>query len=512
MRVLSVLVIASLFLPLGLAQGHEHGEGGPIVIATDLNDEGLALVGHPAHFNVIAFGDDDEPDFHQDLPVRVFNNGRVVFQTGNVAGHDYDGVQAFDIAFMEPGTWRVEALQGDEVVAHRNGTVEAIPTDAAPATMHLDVRSSASGAGSGGAIVVDAGVMQNGSVVPHVDVIVDIHDADGRLVFRTHAHTHTEIPRISVVPDAAGTYTVRATGFVAFPTEGGPRFEPVVTVDTVQFNRDPLPFGPPASSAPPQAMNAVVRGVAGELQLVGTYDPWTQVGSDTIQRLSATVVGSNGMPVQHVDFSAELRGPDGLVFRSQDLHEYDGSFEVALKQAKHGLYELTIQASYGQWSDEITMPYAVVPVGAGTKTGDQLFRLEAEAQQFNLSTIRVEGKDTAGNAFAHGEIDVDLRTPDGLPLLLTKVHTHGDGVFSFDYAPPVAGDLLLGMTPFPLEAGRLLDYHGEHVGQPVSSLLTVAAAPPTTDAVDTVRSDERDMPAPAIALLVVALLVLARRR
>lgn len=504
MRVLVALLVLSLLIPSATAQEHDHGVG-PVQISTDLNDDGLALVGHPAHFNVIAFGDDDAPDFHQDLPVRVWHNGRVVFQTDDTAGHDYDGIQAFDIAFTEPGTWRVEALQAGEVVAHREGTVVHAAGNAT-----LDVHLGQPVGIGGDGIVIDFAIHQDGRQVDHVDGLVEVFHGD-RLVFRTHTHTHDERQRLRFVPDASGDHTVRITGYVAFPTEDGPRFTPVVHEQLVAFEREITSNTLPATTPPPEAPNAVVRGTTGPYTLLGTYDPWTQVGVDTIQRLTATVLDEAGVPLQHVDFDAHLVGPHGTVFSSSTLHEYDGSFEVATKQAELGLYELRIEASRGNWSDEIVMPYAVVPAGAGAKAGDQLFPLDAAPKAHELSRIRIDGQDVAGNPFAHGELDVDIRAPSGLPLLLTKIHTHGDGVFRFDYAPPVAGALPMRLTPFPLEASAITGYHGAAVGSPIAPHLEVA---PGVSVVALPESgvDERRTPGAPIAVLVVALALVARRR
>lgn len=468
-KLMRVVLLLLLLAPLAAAQGHDHGTS-PVRIATDLNADGLALAGHPAHFALVAFGDDEVPDFHQDLPVRVWYNDTLLWEQTVISGHDYDGINAFSIAFPGPGTWRVEALNGDDVIAERNGTVVDAGADQAELTW---VR--------GGAYDVQTfnfDLTVDGERVNHSDTWFEIW-RDGMLWFRTHTHTHDEEQEVTVrLP--MGPFTARLTGYMAFPTEDGPRFAAVAeeiqgeVTDVEGALRD---LGTPPT--PPEAKNAAVQGTnTSPYHLVGTYDPFTQVGPDTLQHLSALVVDEHGDAVQHVDFKAELWGPDGLQFASDTLHEYDGIYDVATRQEIPGVYWLDVTASRGDWTDTIQLPYTVLPPAVATVAGPQIVTLAGSLTAGTAGDMTIWAADPAGNPFAHGEMEVQVRAAADRPALVhAKLHTHTNGDFPFRLALAEAGDHDLVVTPFPLDPQPVMGYHRGQLGAPMDFNLDVAEGP-----------------------------------
>lgn len=470
MRVLALALL--LVLPLVAGQGHEHGgPGGPVAVVTDLHTDGLAFAGTPAHFAVVAFGSDDEPDFHQDMPVRVLLDDVVLWQTTAASGHDYDGIVELDIVFPHPGTWRVEALDADGgVLAHREGTVVERVTE--PEVTWLGtVPATASVLEP---LRLEYGLAGAAGLLNHTDVVLELY-RDGLLVFRTHTHTHTETQSVGLRFPEPGEYTLRRIGYQAFPTEDDAAFRPVVDERTITVTGVP-PAPVPSTPTLPGAttdLNAVVRGEAGgAYQLLGAFDPYTVVGPGTLQHLSALVVDPEERAlVQHVDFEATLTGPAGELFSSSTLHEYDGIYELATQQTLPGTYRLAVTASYGDWSDAIELVYVVAPPAAATVAGPQVLTLTSGAlTESQPSPIEFRAADAAGNPFAHGELEIDLRDRDGLSLLHAKLHTHGDGAFPATVAVP-AGSNPLHVTPFPLMPQPALTYHQDELGTPLGFRL-----------------------------------------
>lgn len=468
MRVLALALL--LALPMVAAQGHDHGgAGGPVVVATDLDTDGLALAGTPAHFAVVAFGDDDEPDFHQDMPVRVLLDGVVLWETTATSGHDYDGVVELDVVFPHEGTWRVEAIGADgSVVAHREGPVVARVSE--PEVSWLgEVPATAT---TGEPLRLEYGLAGARGLLNHTDVVVEVY-RDGLLVFRTHTHTHTTMQSLDVAFPAPGEYVLRRIGYQAFPTETGAAFEPIVDEQVITVAGG-LPTPAPSVPGAQTDLNAVVRGQGGgTYQLLGAYDPYTVVGPGTLQHLSALVVDpATGGLVQHVDFEASLTGPAGTLFESATLHEYDGIYTLATQQVVPGSYGLTVTASRGDWSDTIHLPYVVAPPAAATVAGPQVLTLEADpdAAAGQPGAIRFQAADAAGRPFAHGELEIDLRDARGLSLLHAKLHTHDDGAFPATITAP-AGSNPLHVTPFPLMPQPALTYHQDALGAPLGFTL-----------------------------------------
>ncbi len=501
MRILGV-VIALLLLPVAGAQSHEHGEAGPVVIATDLGPSMTAHVGSPVHFALLALGDDLDPDFHVDLPVRVTLNNVTLWQTTMVSGHDYDGINALDIVFPVAGDWEV-AVMADGAVQHAiHGKV--IDTPLRAAKLLLEAPASAT-VGSPASFTYE---LVDGGRVNHTDAVFEVFK-DGQLWFRTHTHTHTEAQSIDYAFTESGAYTIRVTGYTAFPGSAA-SVAPVVAQVLINVAPAPIPLPTTPSAQQPAAKNAVVHGEAdAPYQLLGTFDPYTIVGQRTVQHLNAVVIDPDTrMPVQHVDFEATLTGPRGVVFSSDTLHEYDGIFELALRSADLGEHTLTLTASRGDWQGSMSMTYLVAPPVQANVFGPQTVTLQTGDAVSGTpmdSVLRIAG--IGDRPFAHGEIEFELRSPEDVTLVRNKLHTHADGTFPFTATTAGAGRHALILTPFPLDPQPVTGYGV------LDFALAVALGPglPVAAAIEP-AADSAQAPGAPAALMLVALALAARRR
>ncbi len=496
------LLIALLVLaPSALAQSHDHeSAAGPVVVVSDLGPSGIAHVGTPVHFAVIVFGDDLDPDFHQNIPMRITLNDGVLWQTTPQSGHDYDGMAEVDIVFPVPGTWRVEALNDDgHPIASLTGeAIERITH----AGVQLLVNAIPGSDFARELALLDA----EGRLLNHTDIITELY-LDRLLVFRTHSHSHTTTQEIQLALQESGNYLIRYIGYQAFPSENGAAFEPVVLEEFFPFDTQQprLPATSRSTPSAPMALNEVAHGEnTGQYHLVGTFDPGTIIGPGTLQHLNALVVDpESGRLVQHVDFEATLFGPQGVVFSSKNLHEYDGIYSLATQQTVPGAYQLHVKAIRGDWADEMTLNYVVAPPVDASVAGPQILRLSSPAFEEGIpSEIQFSVADVAGRPFAHGELEIDIRNAAGVPMLHAKLHTHADGLFPANLALP-EGPHPMSVTPFPLMPQPVTDYHQDALGRPLAFTLKVGAQENWTlkPNLDSVGNDA-NIPGPGLAFII----------
>lgn len=510
-RLLLAALALALALPAAAAQGHEHGGAAAgLAIAHDGPADGRTFVGNVNHFAVLAHGGDGVPDFHQDVPWRVTLNGVTLVETTVSSGHDYDGVNAFDVVFPVPGTYTVEALdEGGNALVAFGGTVLPAPT----VRGLVEVASAAPALPVAGQpfqftyrVVADPASGGSGETIPHSDCTFEALKG-GRTEVRTRTHTHEEEQSVSLAFAEAGTYLVRVTCFQAFPSPRAVLFVPAVHEQEVQV----LP-GPPANAGlappippPPAAINAVVTATAGDgTLLVGTFDPYTVVGPDTLQHLQVLAVDpATGVPRQHVDFTAVLDGPAGQVFASETLHEYDGILELTVRQSLPGPYTLRVTMEGADGTGELAMTYLVAPRAAPLNAGVVAVALDAAPVAGQAGEWLLSAGTTAG-AFAHGELEILLHA-DGepVPWLRAKLHTHDDGTYPFTVALPTEARHTLAAEPFPLTPDLVV------VGAP-STFAVQASAGPAFPGAETTADAQAAAEAPAApAALLLAGLALA---
>lgn len=505
--------------PSASAQGHEHGAmNAGIAIAHDAPADGRTFVGNVNHFSVIVHGDDAVPDFHQDVPWRVVLNDVTLVETTPDSGHDYDGVNTFDIVFPVAGEYRVEALDASGgVVARFSGTVHPAATLQGGITFATSQEQPVAGQ----PVDVSYSVHAAGGDAPiaHSDCTFEVVGPSGRTQFRAKTHTHEEEQAMRYAYTEFGAHTVRIVCFQAYPSERATLFQPVL----MEVGVDVLP-GPPANAegepmalpALPPELNAVVTAAAGDgMTLVGTFDPYTVVGPDTLQHLNVLAVDGTGQTIQHVDFTAVLDGPGGRLFESSTLHEYDGILEFTTRQAVPGTYTLRVTAEGAAGTGEIALAYAVappvVPVGGvvAVVAGPVAVTLDA-APVIGAVSDWTLAADSPSGPFAHGELELRLLGADSpVPFLQTKVHTHDDGRFPLRVALPVDQAYRLEATPFPLFPNPvLLEPQGFDLDPAVGAPLV--AGNPGTDA-DGVRESPAGATALVLAVLAAAALALRRR-
>lgn len=441
-------------LPLAAGQSHEHEEGdGLAAVLHDGPDDGRAVVGAFTHFG-FALLKDGVPQVHRNAEFQVLHNGHVLFATTDA--HEYDGTFSLDIVFPSEGAYEVMAMSdgmnvgtfSGVVVAPVNETVASVQFDAAPAMPQ-------SRAIMGTISIVDA----EGAIIPHTDAIIEVRDAapPHALVSRAHAHIHEEpIEFVQTLPKP-GDYELTVWAYKAFQTGRSVDVRPVLA--TFPVTAGPLADGvqtPPVSSLP----DATPLSPAGEsatdgagFALHGGYDPQALVGVGHPTRLSAVLVDANGTPVPHVDFSFALAGPDGVVFSSNSLHEYDGAFEHVFTPSLPGFYEATLVASRGEV--ELTIGYVVeaappvAPLDPGAFEVSMSGLDGVPAGQPVDVTFTIAG---ATGPLPHSEVDVTVYQVDaaGVPIYQFKLHTHDSGDTMATLSFPSAGEWLIAVDPIPL--------------------------------------------------------------
>jgi hypothetical protein len=527
MRLTLALLAATLlaFVPMGTAQEHNHMAASGVVVSHDGPADGRMVAGDLAHFDVLDLGKDAVPDFHQQNHIRVTWNDVVLFETTADSGHDYDGVNSFDVVFPGPGPYMVEDIGDDgAILGMFMGTVVA-PLPGSGATIALEAPASAT-VGVPVTFTYKA-IDAAGAMVPHSDAWFEVRDGT-QVVFRTKTHTHTEDQSLQYTFQQAGTYTVRITAFLAYPSGKETNdFAPVVTEKTIQ-----VAPGVPVPAAvlpmmPPSAMNAVATGTAkgGNFTIVGTYDPYTVVGTSTLQHLTALVMDpTTHLSIQHVNFEATLTGPFGQVFSSKTLHEYDGIYDVAAVAPIPGIYTLSVDATQGAWSGHVDLPYTVLPPvepvavdvppqpGLGPVFYD-VAGLDGAAAGKALD-VTITSRSAAGTPFPHSEIDVQVLDANKVPIITTKLHTHSDGKFPFTVMVPQAGDYTLRLSPFPLDPSATPLFYGSSVGAPLDTPFKVGAGSAMPASTAPAVSASHDAPALPLAFLAVGLAValVVRRR
>ena len=502
MRVLVALcgALLTLVVPLASAQEHDHHVGSGFIVSHDVPDDGRIYVGDIGHFGIVDLGkDDDVPDFHQQNHIRVIENGVVLFETTPDSGHDYDGVNTFDIVFPVPGTYSVQALDdADMPVAEFNGYV--VPADGnVPVSLLFSGPSDASVGAPADFVVKIVGA--DGELVAHSDAIFEVRQIDllpapadtgllgnERLVFRTHAHTHTDAMELSYAFPTVGSYVVRVTAFLSFPSANAMTFAPVsgeLKVNVLPSLNGNVVNPSVPSLTPSQAdQNLVVHGTSDAgFDLLGTYDPYTLVGPFTQQHLDVLVMNTTTkMPVPHVNFEATLTGPTGAVlFASKSLHEYDGILELVTQQPIPGIYKLDVTASRTPWKGSIEMLYTVAPPSVGTSAGvgPQIYTITG-LDGFAAGTpteITFFGHNLANVPFMHSEVDVQVLDADGELVLQTKLHTHDDGMFRWTATLPAAGDYTMRLSPFTLDTSLTPLFYGGSLLGTLDFPIKVAAGP-----------------------------------
>jgi hypothetical protein len=526
MRAALALLAVALAAAPALAQ-HEHGSGeAMVVIAHDAPPDGRAVVGNVAHFAAILFGPDGAPQFHHNMRIEVRLDGVLLWSTTPDSGHDYDGVNGFDVVFPAPGRYNVTATtmgRDGEATGSFEGFVAAAE-GAQRASLRLDAPGEAMAwqPASFQYAVLDAA----GEPLPHTDAVFEVRQGGsaGPLEFRVHTHGHDGAQRLDYAFTSPGEHLVTLIAYTAYPTADAPVFPAFVTAKQVMVSPgSPLPASPmPAVPTVNQDLNDVTMGDGPEPYVImTTYDPYTSTGPFGEARLSTLVVDPASMqPVQHVNFQAALTDALGnVVFRSDSLHEYDGVLEVLAGQQLPGQYHLAVAAEKGAWKGNAQADYTVLPPAAALSAGPQFLELHGLEQAVSGAPAAGElfAHDAAGMPFVHSEVDLQVLPPGGgmAPVIATKLHTHDDGRFPFNLTLAEPGEYVLRLTPFPLEARPTPAFFGPRPGDPLEFHVKVAQGAPLVPGQPLQQhSEPRRAPGPdvlAAGVGLAAAVLLARR-
>lgn len=505
---LPLLVTALLLAPLAAAQEHEHGSGDGMVVALhDGPENGRAVVGGVTHFGFALLSHEGVPLVHRNANFTVVQNGMTLFSTEDT--HEYDGLFSFDVVFTRPGPYVV--LAQSEKMTLGTFTGEAVRAEnLTKAQVVFEPQSRGTGVSAlGGTLAVTD---EAGAVIPHSDVLAELRrKGDERLVQRFHGHVHDD-PVEFTLSAAPGDYVLRVVGYEAFATGKGGDLRPIVAEFPVTLGALPTPTAPSLPRAPTVLKQAQGSATEGDLSLHAMVDPQNQVGVGQPVRFAAAIVNASGGPVAHVDFAFELRGPQGVVFRSGSLHEYDGVFEHVLVPDAPGQYDGVLTADAD--GVKLTTPFQVhvvppvVPIsgaGVGIVTVQGLDQVKA-GEPTEL-TFRIAGPQ---GAVMHSEVDVSVYHDDEAPVYQFKLHTHDSGDTKAVVVLPHEGDWTLRIDPIPTVPQAVAFQSPAGPRAPIAFGFSVAeGVVADAEAILPANADARTVPALPLGLVLLALAGLA---
>lgn len=503
------LAFTALLVPLALAQGHQHeGADGMAMLLHDGPNGGRAVVGAFTHFGFVLVKD-GMPQAHRNAEFNVTLNGAPLFATTDT--HEYDGHFGFDVVFPTEGAYEVVATSEGMMAGRFNGTVVA-PVNETEARIVLEtVPTVEASRGFEATLSIEDAL---GRLIPHTDAIVELREAASkRLLSRTHLHIHEDPITFRQTPPLPGDYEISVVAYSAFQSGRVADVRPVLATFPVSTGALPAGANAPGlavlDAAPLEPIGAVAENDGA--RLVATHDPQQLVGLGNPTRLAGIVLDANGTPIPHVDFTLELNAPDGLLFGSDSLHEYDGVFELLFTPMSPGFYRSTLTA-HTEAGDltvahlfEVAPPVAPLDPGAFEITVDGVDGLVA-GTPFAL-TFTVMGPT---GPLTHSEVDVTVFRDGEPPIYAFKLHTHETGSTAATLLLPSEGTWQLAIDPVPLMPQASV------VERAVFALEAAPGAlPAPTASLDAADEALESIPlslAPLLAAGVVAALLARRRR
>ena len=483
-------IVASL--SLAFAATPVAAQAQPLVLNIhDVADDGYTYVGNPTNFGYVLLNDDGTSNVHKNGQLRITQNGVLLYETvGMSNAHDYDALNPVFFAFPREGPYEVASSVPASAALTINNTFTGHVHEATNLVKaKIDPEEiPTSVAVNEPARFVFAITTESGTLLEHTDALFEVRRAnDNWLVFRTHAHTHKEAMALSYAFPEAGDYVVRIVGYQAFPGKTDTAFEPVTFSKEVTATFEP-PINVPDTSAQKESSATTDDSETPYLLVLTTDPPGTASAPPTVGafgnvRLNALVFDTvNKTLVPHVNFEASIASGVGVErFSSTALHEYDGHLEVVDQEGTPGTYTYEVTAMKGEWKQTKTIQFNVVPTaganappGAGvtivTATGlDDIKAGVPQKIEFMAATL-------AGTAHGHSEIELQVLRGDrtGPPILINKLHTHGDGKFGATITFPDAGDYTLIMDVETVHADATPRYYFEEVGNAPIVALKVA--------------------------------------
>jgi hypothetical protein len=513
--VITVFLLA--MAPFAVAQDHEHGPGeGIALVLHDGPDSGRAVVGSLTHFG-FALLKDGMPQVHKNAEFRLLRGSDVLFQTNDT--HEYDGIFSFDYTFTSPGPYTVEATSKGMMMGVFDGTA-VLPVNETVAKVDAKVEPQPD---ARLAKVTLSIVDEAGRILPHTDAIVELRSAgEESLVARLHLHIH-DAPIVFTQALPPFDMTMRVVAYKAFATGRGEDVRAVVADVPVKGAAPAAPNAPALPHAPSVLKPLGAKGEAGGYTLWASYDPEPQISPSQTIRLVGTILNASKSPQPHVDFDMTVFGPNGLLFSTKSLHEYDGVVEYQVQPFVPGFYEGTIVAHPDDGVD-VTVPiqFEVVPPAVAVLPG------EVEAGPA-LVTVKGLDKATAGaptdltfdvrgpqGPSQHSEVDVTIFHKGEAPIYQFKLHTHESGDTRATVVFPHAGEWLVRVDPLPTVPEPLLFHGPAGPGEPILFGAKVAGGGEASLPISKASVDgAKTVPGAGVALAVGAAacaLLLARRR
>lgn len=540
---LVVLMVRTYFLTLlaavslAFAATPVAAQAQPLVLNIhDVADDGYTYVGNPTNFGYVLLNDNGASNVHKNGQLRITQNGVLMYETlGMSNAHDYDALNPVFYAFPRAGPYEVHSSVPASAALTINNTFTGVVHEATNLVKAKIVPDEIPGSVSVNepAQFVFSVNTEAGTLLEHTDALFEVRRAaDNWLVFRTHVHTHKEAMVLSYAFPEAGDYIVRIVGYQAFPGKTDIAFEPVTYTKEVTATLEP-PINVPTGS-----LNENVASTSDDSEtpylLVLTTDPPGSAGAPATVgafgnvRLNALIFDTTAKAlVPHVNFEAKITSATGIErFTSTALHEYDGHLEVVDQEGTPGTYTYEVTASKGDWKETKSIQFSVVPVGANAPPGAGVTIVTATGLDSIKAGVpqKIEfmAASLAGTPHAHSEIELQVLRGDrtGVPILINKLHTHGDGKFGATITFPDAGDYTLVMDVETVHADATPRYYFEEVGRAPVVALKVAEGVelpnvPFSGMVSDAETPEvkGESPLPLIVgILAVGVAVYARRR
>lgn len=478
---------------LSFASMNAGAQAQPLVVGIhDVADDGYTYVGNPTNFGYALLTDQGGSNVHKNGQLRITQNGVLLYETmGMSNAHDYDALNPVFFAFPRAGPYEVVSSVSASSALVLNNTfaghvhealdpiVAKVKPDQMPKSAMVDEPTR----------FAFSLAAPDGSLLEHTDALFEVRRADDNwLVFRTHLHSHKEAMALDYAFQEQGEFLVRIVGYQAYPSKTGVPFEPVTFTQNVVVSVEPAATFPRVSEPRTTSANSASSSSESSYVLVLTTDPPSTggapapVGMFGNVRLNALVFDpQTDALVPHVNFEATVVSSLGVSrFSSGSLHEYDGHLEVVDQEATPGTYTYEVTAKKGDWKETKAVQFSVTPAGPNAPPGagptiitaSGLDGIKAGVPQ----KIEFMAATLAGTPHAHSEIDLQVLRGDrnGPPILINKLHTHGDGKFGATITFPDAGKYTLIMDAETVHADATPRYYFEEIGKPLFVTLDVA--------------------------------------
>jgi hypothetical protein len=466
--------LAAIACLAGLAAtaGADEADVHPLTTA----DEEPVPAGVPVTLGWVLTDDEGRPAFHQDARVEVTHEGRPLMATTPASGHDYDGVDPYQVAFPSPGDYTVDVRVHDDGAVRNltyEGTVTEAPSDALELRLQAPELATAGQRVSLGADVTGP----EGRSLEDVELTLRLQRAEDRFeVLKTRLAG--EHPSLGYSFARTGSFELVA---VAAPLPGGDaaNLAPATARQTIQVDRGDAtpPVDAPAAQPMVNEREPGERG-AGGYELFATFDPYTSVGPDGRLRLGLlTLAEDTHEPARGVDYRVSILDPDDdQILHTGDLHAEDGFEYVTLSRPHEGTYTARIEAVKDDWRDHTVAEFTVLPPTAATNAGPLFASPNAtrEVDTGQPTTFPVYVEDAAGQPLSHGEVDVRWLDGDGVPLVTGKLHAHENGTLPITLQAHEPGDHRLQLLPQSLQPAPTPFTYGEEVGQPPTFAVEAA--------------------------------------